>query len=402
MALKSYNPVTPSQRQLVLVDRSGLHHGAPVKKLTEGRNSSGGRNNSGRITVRFRGGGHKKAYRKIDFKRRKFDVPAKVERIEYDPNRTGFIALIKYEDGELAYILAPQRLAQGDTVVSGEHVDVKPGNAMPVGSIPIGTIVHNVEIKIGKGGQIARSAGTYAQIVGRDGEYVILRLNSAEQRTVHGDHRCGIEPGQYERFDRQGRTQALDGPHAAQSRRIDESDRPSARRRRRAHLGRSAPGDAVGLSHQGQENPQEQVDHQIHHREPPRAEQVDEDGIMARSIWKGPFVDGYLLKKAEASRSSGRHEMIRIWSRRSTILPQFVGLTFGVYNGQKHIPVLVTEEMVGHKFGEFALTRMFYGHSSDRKAKRAAGPAVPGAPGAPAAAAPGAAAPTAAGGGSQG
>src|SRR6516225_158547 len=177
MALKSYNPVTPSQRQLVLVDRSGLHRGAPVKTLTEGRNSSGGRNNSGRITVRFRGGGHKKAYRKIDFKRR-----------EFDPNRTGFIALIKYEDGELAYILAPQRLAQGDTVVSGEHVDVKPGNAMPVGSIPIGTIVHNVEIKIGKGGQIARSAGTYAQIVGRDGEYVILRLNSAEQRMVHG--RC--------------------------------------------------------------------------------------------------------------------------------------------------------------------------------------------------------------------
>src|SRR4029453_2642186 len=188
MALKSYNPVTPSQRQLVLVDRSGLHHGAPVKKRTEGRNSSGGRNNSGRITVRFRGGGHKRAYRKVDFKRRKFDVPAKVERIEYDPHPTGFIALIKCEDGELSYILAPQRLSPGDTVVSGEHVDVKPGNAMPVGNIPIGTIVHNIEIKIGKGGQIARSAGTYSQIVGRDGEHVILRLNSAEQRLVHG--RC--------------------------------------------------------------------------------------------------------------------------------------------------------------------------------------------------------------------
>ena len=188
MALKSYNPVTPSQRQLVLVDRSGLYRGKPVKALTEGQKSTGGRNNLGRTTMRYRGGGHKKAYRKIDFKRRKFDVPAKVERIEYDPNRTGFIALIRYEDGELGYILAPQRLAQGDTVVSGEHVDVKPGNAMPVGSIPIGTIVHNVEIKIGKGGQIARSAGTYAQIVGRDGEYVILRLNSSEQRKVHG--RC--------------------------------------------------------------------------------------------------------------------------------------------------------------------------------------------------------------------
>jgi small subunit ribosomal protein S19 len=142
----------------------------------------------------------------------------------------------------------------------------------------------------------------------------------------------------------------------------------------------------VGLSHQGQEDPPEQVHQQIHHHEPPRAEEVDGDCIMARSVWKGPFVDGYLLKKAEASRASGRHEMIKIWSRRSTILPQFVGLTFGVYNGQKHIPVLVTEEMVGHKFGEFAPTRVFYGHSSDRKAKRAAGPVAPGAAAAPAAA----------------
>jgi large subunit ribosomal protein L2 len=192
MALKTYNPVTPSQRQLVLVDRSGLHRGAPMKTLTEGKHSSGGRNNHGRITTRFRGGGHKKAYRKVDFKRRKFDVPAKVERIEHDPNRTGFVALIKYRDGELAYILAPQRLAEGDSVIAGDNVDVKPGNAMPAGNIPIGTLVHNIEIKIGKGGQIARSAGSYAQIVGRDGEYVILRLNSGEQRLVHGNCMASI------------------------------------------------------------------------------------------------------------------------------------------------------------------------------------------------------------------
>jgi len=188
MALKSFKPVTPGQRQLVIVDRSGLYKGAPIKALTEGKHSSGGRNNNGRITVRFRGGGHKKTYRKIDFRRAKFDQPAQVERIEYDPNRSAFIALIKYPDGELSYILAPQRLAEGTSVVSGEHVDVKPGNAMPVGNIPIGTIVHNIELKIGKGGQIARSAGTYAQIVGRDEDYVIARLNSGEQRLVHG--RC--------------------------------------------------------------------------------------------------------------------------------------------------------------------------------------------------------------------
>jgi len=192
MALKTFNPTTPSQRQLVIVDRALLYKGKPVKTLTEGKSASGGRNNNGRITVRFRGGGHKQAYRVVDFKRSKTE-PAKVERIEYDPNRTAFIALIKYDDGQLAYILAPQRLAPGDTIVAGDYVDVKPGNAMPVGNIPVGTIVHNVELKVGKGGQIARSAGTYAQIVGRDGEYVIVRLNSGEQRLVHG--RCKATVG---------------------------------------------------------------------------------------------------------------------------------------------------------------------------------------------------------------
>jgi large subunit ribosomal protein L2 len=187
MALKQYNPTTPGRRQLVLVDRSGLHKGGPVKTLTEGLTSSGGRNNYGRISVRWRGGGHKRRYRLVDFKRRKFDVTGTVERLEYDPNRSAFIALVKYEDGELAYILAPQRLAPGDQVVAGKRVDVKPGNAMPLNSIPVGTIVHNVEMKAGKGGQLARSAGTYVQLVGRDQGYAILRLSSGEQRIVRGE-----------------------------------------------------------------------------------------------------------------------------------------------------------------------------------------------------------------------
>jgi len=186
MALKTFKPVTPSLRQLVIVDRRDLYKGKPVKTLTEGQSSKGGRNNNGRVTVRFRGGGHKQSYRLVDFKRRKLDVAAKVERIEYDPNRTAFIALLRYADGELSYILAPQRLGVGDEVISGVQVDVKPGNAMPAANIPVGTIVHNVEMKIGKGGSIARSAGTYAQIVGRDQDYVILRLKSGEQRLVHG------------------------------------------------------------------------------------------------------------------------------------------------------------------------------------------------------------------------
>src|SRR6188768_645174 len=188
MALKSYKPTTPSQRNLVIVDRTGLYRGKPVKSLVEGQNSTGGRNNLGRITSRFRGGGHKQAYRTIDFKRARRDEAATVERIEYDPNRTAFIALVKYKDGELTYILAPQRLSAGDSIIAGESVDIKPGNAMPLSNMPVGTIVHNVELKVGKGGQIARSAGTYAQIVGRDQDYVIVRLSTTEQRLIHG--RC--------------------------------------------------------------------------------------------------------------------------------------------------------------------------------------------------------------------
>ena len=184
MALKNFNPITPGLRSLVLVDRSGLYKGRPVKALTEGLTKKGGRNNQGHITARRRGGGHKRRYRVVDFRRRKFDVPATVERIEYDPNRTAFIALLKYEDGELNYILAPQRLKVGDTIVAGDRTDVKPGNAMPLANMPIGTIVHNVEMKQGKGGQIARAAGAYVQLVGRDSGYAILRLNSGETRMV--------------------------------------------------------------------------------------------------------------------------------------------------------------------------------------------------------------------------
>ena len=184
MALKSYNPRTPSQRQLVRVDRSELHKGKPVKNLTEGLTKSGGRNNTGRITSWHRGGGHKRRYRLVDFKRRQTGV-AVVERLEYDPNRTAFIALIKYEgSGELSYILAPQRLAVGDKIESGNGADIKPGNALPLGSIPVGTIVHNVELQPGRGGQIARSAGSYVQIVGRDSGYAQVRLNSGEVRLV--------------------------------------------------------------------------------------------------------------------------------------------------------------------------------------------------------------------------
>jgi large subunit ribosomal protein L2 len=187
MALRQFNPVTPSLRGTVLIDRSELHKGKPVKGLTEGKPHSGGRNNHGRTTSFFRGGGHKQSYRLVDFKRRKFDVPAVVERLEYDPNRSAFIALIKYADGELAYILAPQRLRAGDTVISGARVDIKPGNAMPLAVIPVGTIIHNIELKQAAGGKMARAAGTYAQLVGKDAGYAQIKLQSGELRMVRAE-----------------------------------------------------------------------------------------------------------------------------------------------------------------------------------------------------------------------
>lgn len=192
MALKHYNPTTPSQRQLVTVDRSELWKGKPVKKLTRGLTKSGGRNNKGRITMWHRGGGHKRTYRIVDFKRRKLDVEGIVQRLEYDPNRTAFIALIEYDDGDQAYIIAPQRLGVGDKILAAQRADIKPGNAMPISSIPVGTIIHNVELKPGKGGQLARSAGAYVQLVGRESGYALLRLTSGEVRRVRAECMASI------------------------------------------------------------------------------------------------------------------------------------------------------------------------------------------------------------------
>jgi large subunit ribosomal protein L2 len=204
MALKTLKPVTNGTRGTVLIDRSELWKGRPVKALTEGKKSMGGRNVHGHITTRHQGGGHKQRYRFVDFKRRKLDVPATVERIEYDPNRSAFIALVKYDDGEQSYIIAPQRLRAGDKVVAGAKADIKPGNAMPLKAMPVGTICHNVELKIGKGGQLARSAGTYVQLVGRDGEYALLRLSSGEMRMVRGE--CMATVGAVSNPDRMNQT----------------------------------------------------------------------------------------------------------------------------------------------------------------------------------------------------
>ena len=245
MALRSFNPVTPSLRGTILVRRDELWKGKPVKTLTEGKHSSGGRNNHGRTTVRFRGGGHKRTYRLVDFKRRaKFGVPATVERLEYDPNRTAWIALLKYQDGELSYIIAPQRLKAGDSVVAGERVDIKPGNAMPLAAIPVGTIVHNVELKAGRRRQDG-ALGRHLRAARRQGRG--LRAAQADvgrgahrARRVHGDDRRGVQPGQLEPADRQGGPLALARAPAAQPRRGDEPGRPS-----RMAAARAAPAAAA-------------------------------------------------------------------------------------------------------------------------------------------------------------
>ena len=192
MALKTYKPTTPGQRGLVLIDRADLWKGRPEKRLSCGLTKNGGRNNSGRITMRRKGGGAKKLYRKIDFRRSKVDIKATVERVEYAPNRSAFIALIKYEDGELSYILAPQKLLVGDSVISSDKADIKPGNSMPFTGLPIGTIIHNIELKPGKGAQLARSAGVYAQFVGRDRGYAQIKLSSGELTIVRQECRATV------------------------------------------------------------------------------------------------------------------------------------------------------------------------------------------------------------------
>ncbi len=204
MAIVKCKPTSPGRRHVVKVVNPDLHKGKPFAALVEKKSKSGGRNNGGRITTRHVGGGHKQHYRVIDFKRNKDGIPAKVERLEYDPNRSANIALVLYADGERRYILAPKGLTAGDPVQSGEDAPIKAGNALPLRNIPVGTIVHNIEMKPGKGGQIGRSAGAFIQIVARDGGYVTLRLRSGEVRKVHAECRATIgEVGNAEHMLRQ-------------------------------------------------------------------------------------------------------------------------------------------------------------------------------------------------------
>src|SRR6266699_260350 len=314
MGIRQFRPMTPGTRFRSVSDFADVTKSEPEKSLLEPLRRTGGRNNKGHITNRWQGGGHKRRYRRIEFRREKFGIPAKVASVEYDPNRTSRIALLHYADGEKRYILAPKGLTVGDTVVSGPGSDIRVGNAMPLFEIPLGTTVHTVELKIGRG----------------------------------------------------GREEPLAGPESAGARRRDESRRPPAGWRRRQDLGWPAPDKSLGQG-RGQEDPaqEEAVD------ETDRARTQAREGhtVMGRSVKKGPYVEPSLLVKITALNEKNEKKVFKTWSRRSTITPDFVGHTLAVHNGNKFIPVYITENMVGHKLGEFAATRLFRGHSAKGSAQ---------------------------------
>ena len=292
MAVRKLNPVTPGQRGKVVNTFEQVTTDRPEKSLLRPYSKTGGRNNTGKMTMRYIGGGHKRKYRVIDFKREKENIPAKVASIEYDPNRTARIALLVYADGEKRYIVAPIGLTVGQTIESGKGVAPEIGNTLYLSEIPLGTIIHNIELRPGQGAVMARSAGSYAQLVAREGKYASIKLPSGEIRMVLVT--CKATVGTVS-------------------------------------------------------NP----DHSL-----------ERSGKAGRTRWLGrrPRVRGVVMNPVD-------HPMgvVKTWARYSMISPDFVGHTVAVHNGNKFIPVYVTENMVGHKLGEFAPTRTFRGHADKKK-----------------------------------
>ena len=368
MAIRRYKPTSPGRRFMSVSTFEEVTKDRPEKSLTEKLTKKGGRNNNGRITTRHQGGGHKRRYRIVDFKRLKDGVPAKVAAIEYDPNRSARIALLHYADGAKSYIIAPARLAVGATVESGPGADIKPGNALPLANIPTGTMVHAVELKPGQGAKMARSAGASVQLVAKDAPVrrapAPVRRAPPRAANLSRDGRAGRQRRPRERHGRQGRTLPLEGEAAGGARLRDEPGRPPARWRRGQVEGRPSPRHPVGRAHARQAHaPQAQGIGQVDRsRPPPREGQA-----LSRSSKKGPFVEERLMSRIEAMNATNEKRMVRTWSRTSTIFPEMVGHTIAVHDGRKHVPVFVSEQMVGHKLGEFAPTRTFRGHSGDRK-----------------------------------
>ena len=370
MSLKTFKPYTKSSRGTILVDRSKVWKGKPYKPLTSVKYSSSGRNNQGRITARNIGGGHKQKYRTIDFYRKKKGSMAEVERVEYDPNRSCHIMLVKFEDGEKYYYLAPQGIKIGDKISNGGDSEIKVGNCLPLSEIPVGIDIHNVEINPGGGGKIARSAGTSVSISGTDGNYSIIKMTSGEVRKIDSRSLATIgvlsNPDQKNiKIGKAGRSRWLGRRPHTRGVVMNPVDHPHGGGEGKSAGGRH-PVSRTGQSAKGlKTRDNKRTDKFIIRRRKKK-----KGYFMARSVWKGPFVEESLIKKAEKQKNETNKKPIKTWSRKSTIIPDFIGLSFLIYNGKKFIPLTISEDMVGHKFGEFAPTRQFFGHTpADKKAK---------------------------------
>ncbi len=371
MPVRKRKPTSPGRRFQSASDFAEITKSTPERSLLEPKPRTGGRNAYGRMTARHRGGGHKQKYRVVDFRRDKDGVPATVAAIEYDPNRNARIALLHYVDGEKRYILAPALVKVGDQLQSGQGAEIRAGNALPLRYIPVGTVVHNVELKPGAGGKMARGAGSSIQLVAKEGLYATLRLPSTEMRRVPIDCRATVGAvGNAEAaldLVGQGRSQPVAGqaPEGPWCR--HEPGRPPAGWRRGQELGWTPPGLALGQARGA--HPQEGQGIRQADRPSPSWPRVTEV-VMPRSLKKGPFVDDHLQVKVDRMNEAGDRKVIKTWSRRSTIIPDMVGHTIAVHDGRKHVPVYISESMVGHKLGEFAPTRVFRYHAGQERSGR--------------------------------
>ena len=376
MPIRKPKPTSPGRRFVTYPDFAEITKTEPEKTLVEGLKKSGGRNTNGRKTSRHRGGGAKRLYRKIDFKRRKDGIPAKVAAIEYDPNRTAYIALLHYVDGEKRYILAPARLQRrrdGDVRARAPRSAV--GNCLPLANMPTGTVVHNVELQPGRGGQLGRSAGAAIQLMAKEGDMATLRLPSGEMRLVRAECRATVGDDRQrrppERQDRQGRPQAPHGRAPADARHGDEPGRPPARRRRGLDDRRPSSRSRRGACRRSATARARRT------RRPTATSSAAAAAARAsargravsRSSKKGPWVEERLMARIEAMNAANTKQMVKTWSRTSTIFPEMVGHTIAVHDGRKHVPVFVSESMVGHKLGEFAPTRTYRGHAGSGKVR---------------------------------
>ena len=318
MAIKKYKPTTPGRRGMTVTDYSGLSKVAPERSLLEPMKKAAGRNNTGRITVRHHGGGNRTKYRVIDFKRDKWDVPAEVKTLEYDPNRSAHIALVQYEDGEKRYILAPEGLKVGDKVVSGPNADIKPGNCLPFANIPVGTVIHNIELYPGKGAQLVRSAGNMAQLMAKEGKYALVRLPSGEMRNVPMN--CMATVGQVGNLDHEnvnigkaGRKRHMGWRPTVRGSVMNPCDHPHGGGEGKSPVGRPGPVTPVGQARHGLQDPQtSRAQRQVHRQA--CEQQIRRRAVMGRSVKKGPYVQPVLLKRVQAMNEAGEKRVLKTWS----------------------------------------------------------------------------------------